>query len=98
MNELETEIRSAEQKPNISNLATMQSVTGVLNKIPDVTGFVKKSDYGTVITSIKNHYVPKANLTSQINDLKSQNIADEVKKVDDKVKKMLLILLVIKIL
>ena len=97
MNELETEIRSAEQKRNISNLATIQSVTGVLNKIPDVTGFVKKSDYGTVITCIKNHYVAKANLISQLNDLKSQNIA-EVKKVDDKVKKMLLILLVIKIL
>ena len=53
VNELETKIRSAEQKPNISNLATIQSVKAVLNKIP-VTGFVKKTDYATEITSIKN--------------------------------------------
>ena len=88
VNELETKIRSAEQKPNISILATIQSVTAVLNKIPDVTGFVKKkNDYGTEITSIKNDYVTKASLTSQLNYLKSQHIADEVKKVDARVKK-----------
>ena len=43
VNELETKIRSVEQKPNISNLPTIQSVAAVLNKIPDVTGFVKKN-------------------------------------------------------
>ena len=48
---------------------------------------LKKTDYATKITSIKNYYVTKAALTSQLNDLKSQRIADEVKKVDDKVKK-----------
>ena len=48
---------------------------------------VKKTDYATEITSIKNNYVTKAALTSQLNDLKSQHIADEIKKVDDKVKK-----------
>ena len=36
---------------------------------------------------IKNDYVTKSALTSQLNDLTSQHIADEVKKVDDKVKK-----------
>ena len=42
INELETKIRSAESKPNITNLATKSSVTAVENKIPDVIGFVKK--------------------------------------------------------
>ena len=48
---------------------------------------LKKTDYSTEITSIKNDYVNKFSLTSQLNDLKSQHIADEAKKVDDKVKK-----------
>ena len=60
---------------------------------------LKKTDYATKITSIKNYYVTKAALTSQLNDLKSQRIADEVKKVDDKVKKkILLIFLMLKLL
>ena len=87
VSELENKIRSAESKPNITNLATKSSVTTVENKIPDVKGFVKKTDYSTEITSIKNDYVTKSALTSQLNDLKSQHIADKVKKVDDKVKK-----------
>ena len=43
VNELENKIITAEQKSNISNLATTSSVTAVLNKITDVTGFVKKN-------------------------------------------------------
>ena len=83
----ELEIRSAESKPDITNLTTKSSVTAVKNKIPDIKGFVKKTDYAIEITRIKNDYVTNAALTSQLNDLKSQHIADEVKKVDDKVKK-----------
>ena len=59
-------------------------ITAVDNKIPDVAGFVKKTDYTTEIIAVKNDYVTNASLTSQLNDLKSQHIADEVKKVDDK--------------
>ena len=87
VNELETKIRSAELKPDITNLVTKSSVTAVKNKIPHVNGFVKKTDYATDITSIKNDYLIKTALASQLNDLESQHIADEVKKVDDKVKK-----------
>ena len=36
---------------------------------------------------MKNDYVTKAALTSPLNDLKSQHIADEEKKIDDKAKK-----------
>ena len=48
---------------------------------------LKKTDYSTEITSIKNDYVTNAASTSQLNDLQSTHIADKVKKVDDKVKK-----------
>ena len=65
---------------------TKTALTVVENKIPDVTGFVKQSDYVTEITSIKNDYATNAYLDSKINDSKAQHIADEVKKVDDKVK------------
>ena len=48
---------------------------------------LKKTDYATEITSIKNDYATKAILDSTIIDLKSQHISDEIKKVDDKVVK-----------
>ena len=87
VSELENKIRSAESKPDITNLATKSSVTAVENKLPDVNGFVRKSYYSTEISIIKNDYVTNAALTSQLNDLKSQHIADEVKKIDDKTNK-----------
>ena len=73
-----TELENAESKLNISNLATKSSLTTVENKIPDVNGFVKKTDYTTEITSIKDDYVTNAALTRQLNDLKNQHISDEV--------------------
>ena len=85
--ELENNMKVAESKHNINNLGTKSSVTAVGNKIPDVNGFVKKSDYTTEIISIKNDYATKAILDSKINDLKSQHISAEIKKVDDKVVK-----------
>ena len=73
--------------PDISGLATKTALTAAEGKTPDVTGFVKQSDYATQVTSIKNDYATNASLDSTINDLKAQHIADEVKKADDKVKK-----------
>ena len=43
VNELENKIKTAESKPDITNLATKSCVTAVENKIPDVNGFVKKN-------------------------------------------------------
>ena len=40
--ELENKIKTAESKPDISNLAATSSLKAVENKIPDVAGFVKK--------------------------------------------------------
>ena len=47
----------------------------------------KKTDVANDITTIKNDYVSNASLTSRLNDLKSQHIANEVKTIDDKTKK-----------
>ena len=93
--ELEFIIKTAENKPDISNLATKTGLKNVENKISDVKGFVKKADYSSEITKIKNDYVTNAALTSQLYDLKIQHIADEVKKIDHKVKKTVLIFLVL---
>ena len=54
-------------------------------KKSDLTGYTKKADVATDINTIKNNYVTNASLSSQLIDLKSQHIADEVKKVEDKV-------------
>ena len=52
----------------------------------------KRADVATDITAIKNDYVTNASLTSKLNNLKSQHIATEVTTVDNKTKKMLVIL------
>ena len=62
VNEFENNIKTAESKPN--NLATKSSLTAVENKISDVNGFIKKTDYATEITSIKNYYATKIILDS----------------------------------
>ena len=53
----------------------------------DLSGYAKKTDVADDITKIKNDYVTNASLTSQLNDLKNQHIATEVKSIDDKTKK-----------
>ena len=53
----------------------------------DLTGYAKKADATTDITALKNDYVTNASLTSQLNDLKSQNIATEATTIDNKSKK-----------
>ena len=92
--ELENKIKTAESKPSISNLATKTEVKNVENKIPDSNAFVKKTDYADEIAKIKNNYATKAILGSKTNDLKSEHIVDEVKGVDNKVKKATLLIFV----
>ena len=76
-----TELATVDNKiPDISGLASKTELKNVKNKIPDSNVFVKKTDYRTEISGIKNDYVTNAALTNQLNDLKSQHIADEVKK------------------
>ena len=72
-------------------MANKTELKYVENKIPDSDAFVKKTDYTTETGGIKNDYVTKKSLTSQLNNLKTTHIADEVKKVDDKVTKTVVI-------
>ena len=44
-------------------------VTEIEGKIPDVSSLVKKTDYATEITSIKNDYVKNAALNARHKDL-----------------------------
>ena len=53
----------------------------------DLTGYAKKADVAMDITTIKNDYITNASLTSQLNDLKSQQLATEVTNLDNKTKK-----------
>ena len=53
----------------------------------NLTAYAKKADVATDITTIKNNYVTNASLTSQLNDLKSQHIATELKGIDKKTKR-----------
>ena len=61
-------------------MATKTELTAVENKIPDANVFVKKSDYATEVTSIKNDYVTNAAFDIRINSLKNTHIAYEVEK------------------
>ena len=72
-------MKTAESKPDISSLTNKTELKNLENKIPDSNAFVKKTDYATETSGIKNDYVPNAALTSQLNDLKSQHVADEVR-------------------
>ena len=65
----------------------MQLLKQILLKVIYLT-MQKKADVATDITTIKNDYVTNVSLTSQLNDLKSQNIATEVTVIDNKTKKM----------
>ena len=69
-----TALTTVENKiPSISNLATKIALTAVENKIPSIKGLVKKTDYNTKITDIKNklnnHNHDKYVATSEFNTL-----------------------------
>ena len=72
MTEVENKIKDAITKAN-----TIKS---------DLTAYAKTADVATDITTIKNDYVTNASLSRQLNDLKSQHIA-EVTGIDNKTKK-----------
>ena len=78
--ELENKIKDAD-------IIAKSAVTKANSIKSDLNDYAKKTDVANNITTIKNHYVSNASLTSRLNDLKSQHIATEVKTVDDKTKK-----------
>ena len=90
-----SKITEVENKISTNDALTKVAGTKITNietnldgfKKSDLTRYAKKSKVADDITNIKNDYVTNASLTTRLNDLKSQHIADEVKKVDDKTKK-----------
>ena len=82
--ELESKIKDADiiAKSAVTKANSIKSDLNDYAKKTDVT-----NDVANDITTIKDDYVTNASLTSRLNDLKSQNIATEVKTIDDKTKK-----------
>ena len=86
--EIENKIKTAEGKIyDISGLATKTSVDNLARKTQLKNVENKLSDYATEISGIKNDYATRAILDSKLSELKTTHIANEVKKVDDKVSK-----------
>ena len=80
-----SKVTEVENKIKSADIIAKKANTKANTIRSDLTSYAKKADVATDITSIKNNYVTNASLTSQLNDLKSQHITDEVKKVEDKV-------------
>ena len=78
--ELESKIKDAD-------IISKSAVTKANSIKSNLNDYAKKTDVANDITTIKNSYVTNASFTSRLNDLKSQHIANEVKKIDDKTKK-----------
>ena len=80
-----SKVTEVESKITAADIITKSANTKANTIRSDSTIYATKTDVATDITAIKNDYVTNASLISQLNDLKSQHITDEVKKVEDKV-------------
>ena len=86
-----TKSTELENKIKDADIIAKSAVTKANSIKCNLNDYAKKTDVANDITTIKNGYVTNASLTSKLNDLKSQHIATEVKTIDDKTKKMLVI-------
>ena len=82
-----SKVTEVENKIKATDIIAKSANTKVNTIRSDLTGYAKKADLATDITTIKNDYVTNACLSSQLNDLKSQHIATEVTGIDNKTKK-----------
>ena len=82
-----SKVTEVENKIKAAAIIAKSAITKANTIRSDLTAYAKKTDVATDITAIKNDYVTKASLTSQLNDLKSQHIATEVTGIDNKTKK-----------
>ena len=69
-----SKVTEVENKVKSTDIIAKSANTKANTIRSDLTGYAKKADGATDITSIKNNYVTNASLTSQLNDLKSQHI------------------------
>ena len=82
-----SKVTEVENKIKASDIIAKSANTKTNTIRSDLTGYAKKAEVATDITTIKNDYVTNASLASQLNDLKSQHIATEVTGIDNKTKK-----------
>ena len=75
-----SKVSEVESKIKDADIIAKSAVTKANSIKSDLNDYPKKAD-------VANDYVTNANLTSRLNDLKSQHIATEVKTMDDKTKK-----------
>ena len=79
-------VTEVENKIKSADIIAKSANTKANTITSDLTAYAKKTDVATDITAIKNDYVTNASLTRQLNDLKSQHIANEVTGIDNKTK------------
>ena len=77
-----SKVAEVENKIKVVDIIAKSANTKANTSRSDLTGYAKKSDVTTDITTIKNDYVTNASLASQLNDLKSQHIATEVTGIE----------------
>ena len=82
-----SKVTEVESKIKDTDITAKSAVTKANTIKSDLTAYAKKVDVATDITTIKSDYVTNASLSSQLNDLKSQHIANEVTSIDNKTKK-----------
>ena len=82
-----SKVTEVENKIKDADIIAKSAVTKANTIRIDLTDYAKRADVATDITTIRNHYVTNASLTSQLSDLKSQHIATEVTGIDNKTKK-----------
>ena len=82
-----SKVTEVENKIKAADIIAKSTNTKANTIRSDLTGYAKKADVATDITTIKNDYVTNTSLTSQLNYLKSQHIATEVTGIDNKTKK-----------
>ena len=91
-----SKVTEVESKIKDTDIIAKSAVTKANTIRSNLTAYAKKADVATDITTIKNDYVTNASLSSQLNDLKSQHIATEVTSIDNKTKKNVSDILVVK--
>ena len=82
-----SKVTGVENKIKVTDIIAKSANTKANTTRSDLTDYAKKADVARDITAIKNDYVTNTSLTSQLNNLKSQNIATEVTGIDNKTKK-----------
>ena len=82
-----SKVTEVENKIKAADIIAKSANTKANTIRSDLTGYARKADVATDITTIKNDYVTNTSLTSQLNYLKSQHIATEVTGIDNKTKK-----------